>query len=200
MKNFIYLFVLLFVILGCTKEQKENFYETSDNDSLVVDENDDSPSFFESDYLDSDNDFTELDLVDEQENDADFFSESCGNRKVESPEVCDSTTIDCKSLDAKKYKAGSAVCKDDCSGYDVSGCILVPQTCGNGKIEGNEVCDDGNTKDGDYCSKDCKHIIGKCGDAILQTNEKCDDGNNVDGDYCSGDCKQIIGYCGDGIK
>ncbi len=204
MRKFILAIILIFIFVSCVKEKKEDYYPTTDNDTVVF--VDDSNSFVENetkidDLNQLDNDMLDSDLITEQDSsDTDFFSETCGNRKVESPEVCDSTTIDCKALDAKKYKAGSAKCKDDCSGYDVSGCVLVPQTCGNGKIEGNEVCDDGNTKDGDYCSSDCKHIIGKCGDEIVQTNEKCDDGNNVDGDYCSGDCKKIIGYCGDGKK
>src|SRR5262245_35785108 len=31
-----------------------------------------------------------------------------------------------------------------------------PAVCGNGKLEGDEACDDGNPDDGDACSKDCK--------------------------------------------
>src|SRR5437899_8470013 len=31
-----------------------------------------------------------------------------------------------------------------------------PQTCGNGIVEGQETCDDGNRRDGDGCSATCQ--------------------------------------------
>lgn len=48
--------------------------------------------------------------------------------------------------------------------------------CGDGAPEGDEACDDGNTRDGDYCSADCRAVTGRCGDGELQDNERCDDG------------------------
>jgi cysteine-rich repeat protein len=39
-----------------------------------------------------------------------------------------------------------------------------PATCGNGRVEGAEECDDGNDIDDDACSSDC--IAGRCGDGI----------------------------------
>ena len=45
--------------------------------------------------------------------------------------------------------------------------------CGNGKVEGRvgEVCDDGNTNEGDRCSSDCR---AKCPERYrLDTNNKC---------------------------
>lgn len=33
-----------------------------------------------------------------------------------------------------------------------------PVICGDGVINGDEVCDDGNTVDGDGCSSDCMHV------------------------------------------
>lgn len=33
-----------------------------------------------------------------------------------------------------------------------------PPSCGNGKIEGSEVCDDGNMSSGDGCSADCSSV------------------------------------------
>src|SRR5215831_3729850 len=44
-------------------------------------------------------------------------------------------------------------------------------TCGDGILQCNEQCDDGNTNDGDGCSHDCKI---ECGDGVKQANEKCD--------------------------
>lgn len=85
--------------------------------------------------------------------------------------------------------------------------------CGNGKVEGAETCDDGNTLDGDGCSSRCKTESGwdcksysplekrsyckklingnsYCGDGVIQGNEECDDGFPViGGDGCSINCR-----------
>jgi cysteine-rich repeat protein len=59
--------------------------------------------------------------------------------------------------------------------------------CGNGKLEGNEECDDGNTAADDACLPTCK--IAVCGDGVKRAHaEECDDGNQVDGDGCSSGC------------
>ena len=60
-----------------------------------------------------------------------------------------------------------------------------------------ELCDDGNTVDGDYCPSDCSSVTGVCGDGVVQGNEACDDGNTVDGDGCSAACS--LTTCGDGV-
>lgn len=87
--------------------------------------------------------------------------------------------------------------------------------CGNGELEDGEACDDGNTKDGDGCSADCKTveegyhcdapgydcIIESCGNGYVENGEECDDGMfNVDygKDACSPACKKAH-YCGDGL-
>ena len=41
-----------------------------------------------------------------------------------------------------------SLCRTDCT---------VP-VCGEGVLDGGEVCDDGNTNDGDGCAADCKHF------------------------------------------
>ncbi len=54
---------------------------------------------------------------------------------------------------------------------------MKPDTvCGDGVVEGMEVCDDGDTTGGDYCAADCGAVTGRCGDGIIQGNETCDDG------------------------
>jgi cysteine-rich repeat protein len=85
--------------------------------------------------------------------------------------------------------------------------------CGNGVVDVDEVCDDGNMSSGDGCSSFCRiehcgnnvidlgeqcdgspvggfackncHLV-KCGDAIVDTThgEECDDGNNSANDDC----------------
>ncbi len=70
--------------------------------------------------------------------------------------------------------------------------------CGNGAIGLDEVCDDGNALDGDYCSANCTEITSVCGDGNAELAEACDDGNAADGDYCSADCSKVTSVCGDG--
>jgi fibro-slime domain-containing protein len=99
--------------------------------------------------------------------------------------------------------------------------------CGDGTIQRNESCDDGNTEGGDGCSKICQteanwycpeegkpcENLAKCGNGILTSDETCDDGNTKDGDGCSADCKKVesgwqcrvpgkacVPSCGDGSK
>ncbi len=66
--------------------------------------------------------------------------------------------------------------------------------CGDAKVVGTEICDDGNIADGIGCKPDCTGaILGysctagsltspsvcawACGDSILEAGEICDDGN-----------------------
>ena len=76
--------------------------------------------------------------------------------------------------------------------------------CGDGKKEGAEGCDDGNTVPYDGCSATCCQsraagctagaCTGKCGDGIVCPARHCDDGNNLSGDGCSRDCKFESGF------
>jgi cysteine-rich repeat protein len=78
-------------------------------------------------------------------------------------------------------------------------CLPDTNTCGDAHLDPGEVCDDGNTLDGDGCSRDCLSDE-TCGNGItdLSRHEVCDDKNNVDGDGCSHDCLSLE-TCGNGI-
>ena len=55
---------------------------------------------------------------------------------------------------------------------EITKCIY--EFCGDGVINGDEQCDDGNNTDGDLCSAEC--AIEYCGDGIVnQAWEECDD-------------------------
>lgn len=96
-------------------------------------------------------------------------------------------------------------------------------TCGDGHVNAaaGEVCDDGNTVDGDGCGGLCDSDE-TCGNRIVDTRlpnnradnpavcrdatalgtncaEVCDDGNNVSGDGCSANCLSEEA-CGNGIR
>ncbi len=95
--------------------------------------------------------------------------------------------------------------------------------CGDGVVNNDEDCDDGNAVAGDGCSPSCKVEAGfscagspsactpVCGDGLMLGAEKCDDGNVVGGDGCSPSCQLEPGFtcagapshcdttCGDGV-
>ncbi|HLL23145.1 MAG TPA: DUF4215 domain-containing protein, partial [Kofleriaceae bacterium] len=117
----------------------------------------------------------------------------------------------------------------DARGSDAA--IVTPDAavvgCGDGKLGGAEVCDDGNTAANDGCSADCTQIENgyvctqpgmacviphTCGNGIVETTEGCDDRNVTAGDGCSTACALEAGWacpvpgirctaalCGDGI-
>ena len=69
--------------------------------------------------------------------------------------------------------------------------------CGDGTVNGSEVCDDGNNVSGDGCSSDCMSDE-TCGNGVIDSavGELCDDGNNTSGDGCQANC--TLPSCGDG--
>ena len=56
------------------------------------------------------------------------YQPTCGDSLKEGSEICDSDAKNCTEIDATKYLSGFANCKNDCSGYDLSGCVLIPAT------------------------------------------------------------------------
>ncbi len=66
--------------------------------------------------------------------------------------------------------------------------------CGDGVLQDEEDCDDGNLVGGDGCGATC---ILACGDGVVAPGEACDDGNSIDGDDCRNDCMPRA--CGDGV-
>jgi fibro-slime domain-containing protein len=84
------------------------------------------------------------------------------------------------------------------SGFDHAVTRCIPH-CGDGKVVGNEVCDDGplNGTPG-HCNLTCSGRIAKCGDGIISPPEQCDNGVN-NGAYgtCNADCT-LAAFCGDG--
>jgi cysteine-rich repeat protein len=67
--------------------------------------------------------------------------------------------------------------------------------CGDGTLNGEEECDDGNTRHGDGCDGNC--TLTRCGNGVRSGMEECDDGNTVDGDGCDSLC--LFTGCGNGV-
>ena len=103
------------------------------------------------------------------------------------------------ALDVCLGKPDGAMCSFDGTPLgQCSGELCLPVGCGNYFVTPGEVCDDGNTTNGDGCSADCKSNE-TCPNATVDPSkgEQCDDGNSVDGDGCQSDCKNP--RCGDGV-
>lgn len=77
---------------------------------------------------------------------------------------------------------------DDCGSSCDGGDTCDQPVCGDGVMDGDEACDDGNTVDGDGCSSVCTIELPVCGNGIVETGETCDDGNTMNGDGCSSVC------------
>lgn len=69
----------------------------------------------------------------------------------------------------------------------------LPPGCGDGIIQRDEACDDGNDFDRDGCTTWCE--IDRCGDGKLQPTEQCDDGNPAVTDGCTPVCLLERGGC-----
>lgn len=87
----------------------------------------------------------------------------------------------------------------------LGGSSAMVAVCGDGILQGDEQCDDGNTLSFDGCNALCQvevdfrcdsparpcSYLGRCGDGVVTSDEVCDDGNVVTGDGCSADCQRI---------
>ena len=78
----------------------------------------------------------------------------------------------------------------------LGGEVSIEHFCGDGDVDPDEECDDGNNQDGDGCSANCT-LEPYCGDGTVDAGEACDDGNDNNNDDCRNDC--TIPVCGDGI-
>ncbi len=68
--------------------------------------------------------------------------------------------------------------------------------CGDGVLNIDEECDDGDRDPDNECSLDCRRQA-VCGNGTVEDGETCDDGGRVDGDGCDADCA-LEPLCGNG--
>ncbi len=136
----------------------------------------------------------------------------CGDRLCPADSVCIEATQTCGSRMAVEACQGlslGASCSSDavadgiCADYECRA-----RGCGNGVVEGRELCDDGNTASHDGCAADCLSTE-TCGNGIVDDGEFCDCGSDaatkpascasVNSDDLAAQCDtHCMRYCGDG--
>ena len=72
---------------------------------------------------------------------------------------------------------GQNVCNAFCSGFE--GCVS-EDYCGDGVINGREICDDGNSRDDDFCNNECK-LNGEFKAFVTSTKQSPDDIGGLSG-------------------
>ncbi|MGM0596439.1 MAG: hypothetical protein ACQES9_05305 [Myxococcota bacterium] len=125
----------------------------------------------------------------------------CGNGIIEGDEVCDSTNLAGEDCESQGFDSGVLACAEDCSAFDNGGCSGTGPACGDGIIEGDEVCDSTNLAGEDCesqgfdsgiltCAEDCSAFDTSgcsggpvCGDGIIEGDEVCDT-TNLAGEDC----------------
>jgi hypothetical protein len=115
----------------------------------------------------------------------------CGNRVVEYLEDCDGTNLGGATTcdDVGGYFDGPIRCGADCK-YDTSACRV--STCGNGVIEGAEVCEGSDF--GSAPRQECSESV--CGYSVLGLPVQCLPGPVPCGDFCQPDvfkCRRAPG-------
>ncbi len=129
---------------------------------------------------------------------------TCGNNLVDGSEVCDGSALNnatCASI-VGAGSTGTITCKDNCAGYDISGCTAASK-CGNGIVEEGEACDGTRLNDRTcatevgfgsvgtlVCNSTCTGFITTgcnasttCGNGKLEVGEVCDT-TNLKGATC----------------
>ncbi len=118
---------------------------------------------------------------------------SCSNGRLDLNEFCDGGSTSCYN---QQGYLGTADCNLQCTNIHTCNPI---QSCGDGKINGQEICDDGLSLNGDplQCNSDCTgQTPASCSNGVLEIGEQCDDGNTNNGDNCRNNC--VNNTCGDG--
>lgn len=130
-------------------------------------------------------------------------STTCGNGMVDNGEACDGNAMGGATCETRGFVAGGVLnCRNDCSGFDDSGCVGVGSTCGNGALDQGEVCDgaalnnetcitQGFELGGTLaCGLDCRRFDtrncrsdAQCGNGFREGREDCD-GNDLGNASC----------------
>jgi formylglycine-generating enzyme required for sulfatase activity len=123
---------------------------------------------------------------------------NCGNGVKDAGEVCDGAAVGTATCVSQGYYGGTLGCNVTCSALVTTGCS---GRCGDGTVNGTEVCDDGVNSGGyNGCLPGCSGLGPRCGDGVINGTEVCDDGVNSGGyNGCMPGCSALGPRCGDGV-
>ena len=79
----------------------------------------------------------------------------------------------------------------------LGGTAPVPAVCGDGNVDPDEQCDDGNVADGDGCTAACR--LERCGNGVRDPGEDCDAGAANGTDECCDVACRVVDPDGDGL-
>lgn len=65
---------------------------------------------------------------------------TCGDGTINGTETCDGAALGGQTCESRGFGPGTLACSADCMGFDASACSAPPR-CGDGAINGMEVCD-----------------------------------------------------------
>ncbi|MFA6591505.1 MAG: IPT/TIG domain-containing protein [Patescibacteria group bacterium] len=125
--------------------------------------------------------------------------------------ICSAQTYQTSRIRACGNGSNGTACQWVTPNYRFIKCTAL-SACGNGKKEGSEECDDGNTDSSDSCTNSCKTNV--CGDGAYYVGvEECDlgvqNGQSCSSTYgstctaCSVSCRNVVSsgaFCGDGVR
>ncbi len=133
----------------------------------------------------------------------------CGNGRLDTGEGCDDgNTVDrdqCSNSCQVRCRAGT-ICPDS-QACPQNGLCPPPAACGDGIVNGDEQCDDGNLVDGDACTASCTLRCGQnleCPNGLVCLGEECSECSSslqCDTGFCvDGRCRQALPLCGNGVR
>ena len=132
-------------------------------------------------------------------------SPNCGNGEVDPDEVCDGDNLNGETCSSLGFGDGELACHSSCQAFDVSLCGA-PETCGNGEIDGPEVCDGDNLASATCeslgygpgtlsCLPNCGAFdTSQCGGTATCGNGEIDGLEVCDGENLAGKTCEDFGY------
>lgn len=127
---------------------------------------------------------------------------SCGNGVLETGETCDGGDLGGQTCAGLGFESGVLGCATGCAAFDTSNCAGSGPVCGDGELDGAEVCD-GTNLNGETCvtrgfdagdlacaagcltfdTSGCTGTGPVCGDGEINGDETCD-GTNLGDETC----------------
>ncbi|MBO4350321.1 MAG: DUF4215 domain-containing protein, partial [Proteobacteria bacterium] len=116
-----------------------------------------------------------------------------GKKFDEALDIYENGIYPIKLFQAERDDSGSDY-KLTLSGFLNTGKATCQKACGDGKIAGDEECDNGAANDDNLyngCTTECKRGP-YCGDGKINGTEECDEGSNNGKSKCTTDCKKTV--------